>query len=105
MAASQCRGGRGEGKRDARWEPRADIGGIIHEAVLTRRRVVGTGARASSVSPGFGTKGKARSCSVVMKGLPETLFTIGTVAVLPLYGAMIGAPKAEDTKRDACRSC
>ena len=77
--------------------------GLSTKRVLTRRRVVGTGARASSVSPGFGTKGKARSCSVVMKGLPETLFTIGTVAVLPLYGAMIGAPKAEMTQ-NAMRS-
>ena len=57
--------------------------GLSTKRVLTRRGVVGSGARASSVSPGFGTKGKARSCSVVMKGLPETLFTIGTVAVLP----------------------
>ena len=51
-----------------------------------------------SVASGYGTKAEARGSGVVVKGLPETLFTVGTVAVLPLYGAMIGAPKARFTQ-------
>ena len=37
--------------------------------------------------------------AIVPAALPETVFSIETVAVLPLYGAMIGAPKAEWTQR------
>ena len=67
--------------------------------VLTRRRGEWTSAVCAwSVASGYGTKGEARGSSVVVKGLPETLFTVGTVAVLPLYGAMIGAPKARFTQ-------
>lgn len=31
--------------------------------------------------------------------MPETLFSIGTVSVLPLYGMMIGAPRSAVSKR------
>ena len=41
----------------------------------------------------------SRGSYIVPAALPETVFSIGTVAVLPLYGAMIGAPKAEWTQR------
>ena len=44
------------------------------------------------------TSTKTRTTTTTL-ALPETLFSIGTVAVLPLYGMMIGAPKATVSKR------
>ena len=42
---------------------------------------------------------KTRKKTTRALALPETLFSIGTVAVLPLYGMMIGAPRASMSKR------
>ena len=40
-----------------------------------------------------------RGCTTVNHALPETVFSIGTVAVLPLYGAVIAAPKSDITQK------
>jgi len=42
---------------------------------------------------------QGRGCSASALPTPDTLFSIGTVAVLPLYGMMIGAPRAAASKR------
>jgi hypothetical protein len=60
-------------------------------------------SRSISQSPPSNTQ-RTRRSRVVPSALPETVFSIGTVAVLPLYGAMIAAPNSAITKR-AMRSC
>lgn len=62
-----------------------DVGGV---AGVVGGGLVGWQRRRSSVSSKTATR-----------ALPETLFSIGTVAVLPLYGMMIGAPQAAVSKR------
>ena len=42
---------------------------------------------------------RRRGSNLVAAALPETIFSVGTVAVLPLYGMMIGAPRAAVSRR------
>ena len=45
---------------------------------------------------------RRRGSNLVAAALPETIFSVGTVAVLPLYGMMIGAPRAAVSRRVVC---
>ena len=70
-------------------------------AVTVSRRTAWRGPRKTPTPTSLTGRGggAGRGGVTPTKALPETLFTIGTVAVLPLYCMMIGAPHAAVSKR------